>query len=643
MSDIYETFDRSLYKEGNATYTDNLLSVDVNATSMQGLDPINIGSGGSLEQLNQYVGSIVAGKQGFTNNEAGYILGIDKGVPKFYIGNTTDYLNWDGTTLTVSGTFNLGYTLVTISDIADLQAALDGVALLGGGTVSLVPNTYIATSSFTIASGVTLEGNGSTIDFNAGAFQVLIQGTNAYSTGTVAVNFGSGAVVGTGTTWTAGMVGQSILIGDYWYTITSRTDNTHITIEYSAGNAFMGTNVSGVSYVIATTIDGSSVNNVTLTNSSTTALRFRYVNGLNMNALVVTNSAQAIDGDDSVNVNLQDGYTIDDCVFGITYDNVPFCVFKSGLISNITGGTGIALTGVTNTALDSLSIQAITGVGAKLTNCANFGFAAWSIIECTSHGLELVSGNNDVDITSGYCNTCGGDGIKLTTTSDRNTIVACSFLNNTGYGVNIAAASCDDNKVLAPAFSNNTAGTVNDLGTGTFISPQTTGLITAITTLPTPAFLSNTYGVVLVNSNTTAFAGKVYIPSKITVTRISYYADHNVNGTYKIALFTEDGQTQIFSYTTPTISTDGLHTDTISSTIIYPGFYYIVMLPVGTASASFRISVRDNTVGGALDSIASAPVTSGTITVTASTMPSTITPSAITSANNAGLIFRLDI
>lgn len=374
---------------------------------------------------------------------------------------------------TFRGTFTLGGTLITVSDIANLGQAITDVSNAGGGTVSLVPDTYMATQSYTIPDGVTIDGNGSTIDFGAGAFQFLIQGTNAYSTGTLAVSYGSANVVGTGTTWTSAMVGQSILIGDYWYTILTRTDNTHITIEYSPGNGYMGLTVSGASYVIATTVNGAGVNNITLTNSSTTALKFRYVNGLNLNTLGITNSAQAIDGDDSANVNLQGGYFIDDCTVGITYDNVPFCIFLSGLISNITGGTAMALNGVTNTALNALSIQAITGVGAKLTNCGNFSFEEFSIIECTSHGVEMVSGNNDINFEGGYTNSCGGDGLKLTATSDRVTIVASSYINNGGYGINIASSTCDNNQIIAPAFSNNTAGSINDGGTGTFISPQT--------------------------------------------------------------------------------------------------------------------------------------------------------------------------
>lgn len=49
---------------------------------------------------------IAAGKTDFTNTDAGFIIGVDdsdSNKAKFYIGNSSSYLNWDGTTFTVTG------------------------------------------------------------------------------------------------------------------------------------------------------------------------------------------------------------------------------------------------------------------------------------------------------------------------------------------------------------------------------------------------------------------------------------------------------------------------------------------------------------------------------------------------------------
>jgi hypothetical protein len=76
-----------------------------------------------------------------------------------------------------------------------------------------------------------------------------------YTTGTVTVAANSNAVVGSGTTWTAAMVGRYIQLNGFWHEITAFTDATHITIAEQIDTA-----VSGDTYTIAEMIpfsDGS--------------------------------------------------------------------------------------------------------------------------------------------------------------------------------------------------------------------------------------------------------------------------------------------------------------------------------------------------------------------------------------------------
>lgn len=70
-----------------------------------------------------------------------------------------------------------------------------------------------------------------------------------YTAGTIAVNQGSAAVVGTSTTFTSAMVGRFIrpTNGKYWYEIKSYTDATHITLV----NVFQEASISGSNYTIA--------------------------------------------------------------------------------------------------------------------------------------------------------------------------------------------------------------------------------------------------------------------------------------------------------------------------------------------------------------------------------------------------------
>ncbi len=71
-------------------------------------------------------------------------------------------------------------------------------------------------------------------------------GTASYTTGTIAVINGSSTIVGTGTTFTAGMVGQRILIAGVWYTIQSFANATHIDISVN----YAGSAASGLTYSI---------------------------------------------------------------------------------------------------------------------------------------------------------------------------------------------------------------------------------------------------------------------------------------------------------------------------------------------------------------------------------------------------------
>src|SRR3990167_10003902 len=63
-----------------------------------GISPSSIIAGDLTQDVQQRAGTIYNTKTAFDNTQTGYILGIDTSdaLAKFYIGNTTDYLNWTG-------------------------------------------------------------------------------------------------------------------------------------------------------------------------------------------------------------------------------------------------------------------------------------------------------------------------------------------------------------------------------------------------------------------------------------------------------------------------------------------------------------------------------------------------------------------
>lgn len=142
---------------------------------------------------------------------------------------------------------------------------------------------------------------------------------------------------------------------------------------------------------------------------------------------------------------------------------------------------------------------------------------------------------------------------------------------------------------------------------------------------------------------TTAFVGQIVIPFSIVANKISFHClAASVAGTFKIALFSEDGQTQIFSVTTASITTSGIKTTTLSAVSIPAGVYYIVTVPVSTVNLDclgFYTSEKMSTLNSG---VSSEPILEGTLAVTAGTMPSTITPTAISTADNRVIVWRLD-
>ncbi len=143
-------------------------------------------------------------------------------------------------------------------------------------------------------------------------------------------------------------------------------------------------------------------------------------------------------------------------------------------------------------------------------------------------------------------------------------------------------------------------------------------------------------------SNTSMGVGQICVPNPITINKISLNAQVvTTPGTFKIALFSEDGQTKHFEVTTSSISATGTSTHTLGAAVRVPaGIYYLAVVSVGTASAEFQTyTVLTQTM---VDGVSGKPVLSGRITVTAGTIPATMTPTAPTYNNVSCVHVRFD-
>lgn len=417
------------------------------------------------------------------------------------------------------GSFSIAGTTITIDNTEDIQTNLDNISTAGGGTLYLRPGTYTLTADITVPAGVVLEGvsrDGVILDC-ASSYAVKITGSNTYSTGTVTIANGATGVVGSGTTFTSGMVGRHILLQDAWYEITAFTDTTHITI----GSAYAGSDLTTATYVLATVNFNGSINKVTVTGATGSGIVCSYAMEINLDDVVVYGCGTGIDMDyvvfprvratsaeNGVNVNFN-------YVFGFFIDYAEF--------SLSTTGAGVIMTNSENATFFNSSVNDNFADGINLTSCNTIAFISFDISGNGGQGVEMVSDCNDNQFAEGLISQNASDGIKMTATSDRNTLVAISMTDNGGYAINISASTCDNNQIIAPAFENNTSGNINDQGTNTFISPESSASYTGghAITAGNAVYLSNgstgAKSVITSNTNTsdTTFGQVSSGPSKL--------------------------------------------------------------------------------------------------------------------------------
>src|SRR3990167_6948753 len=195
--DIYSFLGKNLYK---------LNSSPTEVSSI--VNPASIDSGIQTGFIEVQSGGLKQGKTKFDNTETGFILGIDGTVAKFYLGNTTGYINWDGTTLTIVGGLS-----VDSLDIPDTTTAnsfhvdVDGNTWWGaatlGASVASVTKAGLGTFSNIVITGGSVSGasiasipNSTATDISLlGAsydlvFSVTDADTIAWASGTISLSNG---------------------------------------------------------------------------------------------------------------------------------------------------------------------------------------------------------------------------------------------------------------------------------------------------------------------------------------------------------------------------------------------------------------------------------------------------------------------
>ena len=143
--------------------------------------------------------------------------------------------------------------------------------------------------------------------------------------------------------------------------------------------------------------------------------------------------------------------------------------------------------------------------------------------------------------------------------------------------------------------------------------------------------------------NTTGWVGQIIIPYQITINSISFSVAVTGAGTYKIGLYSEDGNTLLIDHTTANLAVTGFKTEALTGApVTLPsGIYYLMIVPQGAANVAWHCWYTfDNSF---YKSVAGKPIIEGKITgLVAGTLPATINPSTITSQVSSTAVIRLD-
>lgn len=148
-------FGLNLVKEGIQPTPPEMVNVFTGGNASR-----NIIAGELISDVFQKSGTLFNGKTAFDNTQTGYILGVDSSdsLVKFYIGNTTSYLNWTGSALNIAGALTATTIDIGGSDATSFHVDIDGNMWLGAatfaGAVASISNAGAGTfSNITITGG----------------------------------------------------------------------------------------------------------------------------------------------------------------------------------------------------------------------------------------------------------------------------------------------------------------------------------------------------------------------------------------------------------------------------------------------------------------------------------------------------------
>jgi len=450
-------YNKFLYKNGVLDYANQgqTSSSVVSNPITDSFQPGNIMSGSTNAVVTWDAGNISSGKTKYDNTETGYILGVDPSdkLVKFYIGNTTNYLNWTGTALNVAGVITASEIHIPDVDTTDDSFHVDTDANTWWGCTetnfsSSVDNAtaYILKTGVAKFQSVTLTGSVIATDFQPGT-DIAIQGWSS-SVAFVASDYRT-------VTWSAGGTGQIKILDGTTYTIAAGTTGNISAKTYIYLDINVSTTVLQITTTAATAVGKGKILVCVAENNADTSSKasFQAFGGYGGNSLFVDSLAA---NSASTNEFVSNTAQIKDLI-------VTNAKINDLVVSKLTSGS------ITSKQID---LTFLDTVGDVYIGCGSYNSATWTATNGFIIGID-DSDSNKVKAYFGdatdYMSYVQGTGLTIAGTltvgsfpvlpSDENLALHLSFDEGSGATVYDYSQNTNKGTITGATFVTGISGT----------------------------------------------------------------------------------------------------------------------------------------------------------------------------------------
>lgn len=306
----------------------------------------------------------------------------------------------------------------------------------GKSSVYVKSGTYIEVLDINVPNGGQLHGEtpGSVVVALISGNTIKIDGSGGTkeTIGTITINNNSSVVTGFGTTFTNLTVGNFILLGTNYYEILTIDSNTQLTLK----DTYTGKSLNKESYIAQAMHTGTRVQNLIISNSSSTGLYIRAMRHGNIRSVAITKCSPCFELVDCGNLSINE------------------------LIATFSTGSGIIIDNSVSISIHTINTFGGYSDGVEIKgNCINIVLESCASENNNGNGIIIKNGPKHVNIINAIIKNNNLNGIYGYTGTSCNIISDTEISNNASIGLNLL---CNETIVSDCFISKNT-------GTGAYI------------------------------------------------------------------------------------------------------------------------------------------------------------------------------